>query len=635
MTIKIALAQIEILAGQPQGNLKTILETVAKAKKSKADILILPEMAIPGYMLGDLWEYEYFLHECEDCGRQLIEASDSICIIFGNVAINWNKKGEDGRVRKYNACFVAQNKKLIYGNMPYPFYIKTTLPNYRQFEDSRHFYSNTALAYELGKSPDELISPYNVTIKGEKISLGCMICEDGWMNYHPVKQPDVLAQRQPDIFINISSSPYHLGKNTLRQQNFSSLCQKNQLPLLYLNHTGIQDTGKNIYAYDGASCVYDKEGQVIGNCQNFEQELLYVDYDTKSKTFSTNQTIENQSSEVEKIFTTIKYSLTNFLKQNNITKMTVGLSGGIDSAVSAAIYTHILGPKNVLLINMPGKYNSNTTIGLAKQLAQNLDANYAVIPVEKSIKLTTTQVQLIDIEGKKLSLSDFALENVQARDRSSRILAAAASAFGSPFSCNSNKSEITVGYGTFYGDLAGAVAILGDLWKHQVYALGHYLNEEIFAQPVIPEEVFKIMPSAELSPEQTIGTGGDPLCYPYHDYLFKSFTERKLSPVEISLAYKEEALEAEIGCEEGLVAKLFPTDADFFADLEKWWLLMGGLAIAKRIQSPPIIAVSSSVFGSERREAQILPSLPMEYLKIKKSILKNSSAILEQRKISK
>lgn len=622
MKIRMALAQINILPGQPKENAEKMLDFLQQAKKQAADVVVFPELAIPGYLVGDLWEYEYFLRECEKYGQKIIGQSTDICVIFGNIAVDWKKHGEDGRVRKYNACFVAQNGKLVQSNLPYPFYVKTALPNYRQFEDSRHFFGNTALAYELGKQPEQLIQPFKVKINGEEIALGCMICEDGWTDFYPVNPPKILAEKAVDIFINISSSPYYLGKNNLRHKIFSNLSKQTDTALIYLNHTGVQNNGKNIYSYDGASCLYDKQGQLCASCPNFEEQLLLFSFNKGSYQFQPKYKQPNSENETEQLYTSLKYSLESFLQQNKIEKITIGLSGGIDSAVSAAFFTHILGPQNVLLINMPGEHNSQTTIGLASELAKNLGANYATIPIEESVELTNKQISSILIGRKKLTLSDFALENVQARDRSSRILSATAAAFGGIFSCNANKSEITIGYGTFYGDLAGAIAPLGDLWKHQVYALGHYLNEKVFAKKVIPQGIFDIMPSAELSPSQTVGTGGDPLYYPYHDYLFKAFVEDKLSPVEISLAFQKGALEEKLGCEKGLVKKLFTNNEDFFADLEKWWLSLNGLAVAKRIQSPPIIAVSAKAFGFERRETQIPTALPEEYIAIKNQILK-------------
>ena len=216
------------------------------------------------------------------------------------------------------------------------------------------------------------------------------------------------------------------------------------------------------------------------------------------------------------------------------------------------------------------------------------------------------------------------MENIQARDRGARVLAGLAAAFGGAFSCNSNKTEITVGYATFYGDICGLVAPIGDLWKHEVYALGYYLNDKVFKREVIPAEIFAMRPSAELSPEQTVGTGGDPLVYPYHDKLFALFVESwyKASPAGILRHYADGTLPQLLGCQPELIAETFKDAASFIADLERWWKLFCGLSVAKRIQAPPIISISRRAYGYDHREAQLIPYFPLEYQKLKNELLK-------------
>jgi len=224
-----------------------------------------------------------------------------------------------------------------------------------------------------------------------------------------------------------------------------------------------------------------------------------------------------------------------------------------------------------------------------------------------------------------LTLTELVKENIQARDRGARILAAASAAFGGAFSCNSNKSEITVGYATFYGDICGAVAMIGDLWKHQVYALGRYLNEVIFKREVIPDNIFSIRPSAELNPNQTVGKGGDPLIYPYHDYLFSSFVENwhKATPADVLRWYKDGTLAKKIGCDEEIIKASFPTAESFINDLERWWKLFAGFSVAKRIQAPPIISMTKRSYGYDHREAQLSPYFSREYYKLKDELLNN------------
>ena len=326
---------------------------------------------------------------------------------------------------------------------------------------------------------------------------------------------------------------------------------------------------------------------------------------------------------IDSIFSCLHYGVQHFLAQTGLSKIVIGVSGGIDSAVAAALYAHVLSPENVLLINMPSQFNSTTTINLARRLAENLGCRYADIPINDSVALTIRQM-----ETAGLTLSSFMRENVQARDRSSRILAAAAASFGGAFTCNANKSELTVGYCTLYGDESGFLAALADLWKHQVYELGHWLNEHIYKSQVIPAEVFSIVPSAELSHDQDVDAGkGDPLIYPYHDFLFRAFVERwqRATPEDLLTWYAEGSLEKNIGCEPGLTAKIFPTIVDFIVDLERWWKLYTGMGVAKRIQAPPVLAVSRRSFGFDHREAQNPVHFTRGYLQLKNHLLNQNN----------
>jgi NAD+ synthase (glutamine-hydrolysing) len=199
-----------------------------------------------------------------------------------------------------------------------------------------------------------------------------------------------------------------------------------------------------------------------------------------------------------------------------------------------------------------------------------------------------------------------------------------AAAFGGGFTCNANKSEMTVGYSTLYGDLAGFLAALADLWKHQVYALAEYLNTQVYEREVLPQEIMDLVPSAELSPDQDVDRGkGDPIIYPYHDYLFRAFMERwnRSTPEDILTWYAEGMLEEQIGCQPGLVRQLFPGPEEFTADLERWWKLYTGMAVAKRIQAPPVLAVSRRVYGFDHREAQNQTHFTAKYLELKKKLL--------------
>ena len=627
--LRIALAQMRVIPGHPSRNTETMLRMITKAKQQDADLVVFPEMAISGYLLGDTWEQTSFLEDCEECGREIIAASKEVAVIFGNVAVDWTKKNNDGRVRKYNAFFIAQDGRLVAPDaMPYPFAVKTLMPNYREFDDTRHFFSLQKLAKELGVATENLISPVRLSVHDREYAFGCLLCEDGWSDDYGLSPMKILREKdRPDFFVNISSSPYTLGKNAKRHRVFSRLAAEAGAPLFYVNNVGVQNNGKTIYTFDGSNAAYDARGVLRLSGAPYEEAIYVFDLETLSERKPV--TIAEEP-EAAYIFRALSYGVRLFLESIGMKRVVVGASGGIDSAVAAALYARVLPPENLLLVNMPSVYNSETTKGLARRLAENLGCRYATIPIQPSVELTIRQLESATVENlfdgttEQLSVSSFMAENIQARDRSARVLAGLAAAFGGGFTCNANKAETTVGYSTLYGDQSGFLSALADLWKYQVYDLARYLNESVYKREVIPQETIDIVPSAELSDQQNVDKGqGDPLRYPYHDYLFRSFVERwqKATPQDILEWYAEGTLEKELGCAPGLVAKYFPTAKDFIDDLERWWNQFSGLAVAKRIQAPPVLAVSRRAFGFDHRESQNGPYYTKKYKTLKSKLL--------------
>lgn len=631
--MKIALSQFEIIPSMPTNNAARIINYIEEAKNSKADMIIFPELAISGYLIGDMWESESFIRECEELGEEIIKASKDIFVIFGNVAVDRNKKNFDGRVRKYNALFLAKDEKLIknpYSKIPYPFIIKTLLPNYKEFEDTRHFFSLKDFIFEntLEDNFDlkEYFNPVKININGEKINLGLTICEDAWSSNYNLSPIDILNEKT-DLFINISSSPYTLIKDTKRHKMYSDISKKYNKPLIYVNNVGIQNNGKTVYTFDGGSSAYDNNGNIIFASNRYEERLYYIEMNLTKKEFPKAIKI-NEENEYKLIYDTIIYGIRKFTKLIGINKVVIGVSGGIDSALSSAVYVNAIGKDNVLLVNMPSRFNSNTTKNLAKTLAENLGCAYMVVPIQESVDFTIKQIETCKIikdgEESFLKVSSFIAENIQARDRSSRILSGLAASFGGVFTCNANKTETMVGYSTLYGDGAGFFAALADLWKYQIYELAKYINKNIFKKEIIPEGSINIIPSAELSNAQAVDEGkGDPIKYDYHDYLFKTLMEswNRILPEDILQMYIDEVLEEKIGCEKGIIKKYFKSDLEFIEDLEKWWRQYMGMAISKRIQAPPILAISRRAFGFGNRESQNRVYYTSKYLYLKNKLL--------------
>jgi NAD+ synthase (glutamine-hydrolysing) len=622
--MKIQISQMEVKPGHPSVNLAKMLSIIDLAKKESVDLVIFSELCIPGYLLGDLWEMEDFLKDCEKCGDEIRLASKGISIIFGNIAIDPFKINEDGRIRKYNALFFAEDQKFLAPkNFHYPFTIKTLLPNYREFDDSRYFYSLEKLANEMDAKLENLLNPF----PSKYGNFACILCEDGWDTDYHYSPLEFLSKKAPDIIVNISCSPFTLNKNDKRNRTFSKQASKYQLPIIYVNNVGIQNNGKTIFTFDGHSTIYHPNGT---------NETLLPPFQEINKTFIYQKNdgisiapIQSNDSEIKQIFQCIEYGTKLFLKQLGINKVVIGLSGGIDSAVAAALYGTILKKEDILLVNMPSQFNAELTKNLALELATNLGCFYSKIPIDESVALSKKQIDQLIISSpdkkltKTLQLTSFALENIQARDRSSRILSALSAAFGGGFTTNANKTETTVGYSTLYGDHAGFLANLADLWKYHVYELGTYLNEQVYGKEIIPQGIFTVVPSAELSEKQDVTKGlGDPIVYEYHDRLFKSWVERwvRATPETILHWYQNGTITKELQLLKP-IDQYFFTPKDFIDDLERWWNLYQGMAIAKRIQAPPILAVTKRAFGFDHRESQCGVYYTTNYHKLKNQIL--------------
>lgn len=624
--LNIQTAQLHILPGQIRDNFKTIEKEIAIAKEQGADLLVLPEMCLTGYLIGDLWDQTAFLKECEAYNEKIAAVSQGLAIIWGSCAVDWTKHQDDGRVRKYNAAFAAMDGHFLKTVSRRPYIIKTLLPNYRQFDDRRYFTSALEEAQEEHIHGSDLNQPFRISFhEGRDIlHAGVLLCEDSWDENYPHHPMDILEQHGADLFLNLSSSPFTLGKNDKRHRMLSKAAARLRVPMLYVNHRGLQNNGKDCYTFDGMTAAYGTGGQLLGEAAPYAEARSVFTFRIETRTLTPKKPMPPHTGDM--LLPALRYGVSEFLSAIHVEKVVIGVSGGIDSAVNAALYRSILPEGSVLLVNTPTRFNSETTKNLAKTLADNLDSPYVTIPIGHFVDETVAALDGLSIsagqENQTLHLTSFMQENIQARDRSARILSALSAAFGGIFTCNANKTEFSVGYATLYGDMAGALAATADLWKHQVYALGRALNDW-YGSAVIPEGIFTVKPSAELSDAQAVDKGlGDPMIYDYHDYLLRSFIEpwERKTPEDILRWYAEGTLEKEIGTPLS-VKSLFPNAKNFIQDLEKWWNLFAGFAVAKRIQSPPLIALSRRPYGYDLRESQLLPYYTDGYIALKSKLL--------------
>ncbi len=415
--------------------------------------------------------------------------------------------------------------------------------------------------------------------------------------------------------------PYVHGQVASFRKSLQDAAREHRRAVAYVNAVSAGNAGKSWRAFDGRGLLVAPSGDLVAELPAFEPAVRVVDSESAGR-------VEPKPETIADLHAAIALQTRTMMEVCGIRNVVVGASGGIDSSVVAALMAKIVPPERMLLVNMPSRHNSATTKGIARRLAENLGTWFAEIPIEPSVELTVAQFGSCELrrggESRKLELTPALLENVQARDRGSRVLAAAAAAFGGVFTCNGNKAECTVGYATIMGDLSGFFAPIADLWKHEVYALGRFLNESVHGFEAIPRETFEIPPSAELSPAQAVEEGkGDPIVYPYHDFLFRWWTESEERPGPLATLerYASKTLEKTIGAESGIVDRLFPDAASFAADLERWWTLFCGMGSAKRSFAPPLASVSPWAFGSERSESALRPFFPQKYVELKKSLL--------------
>lgn len=612
--MKIALAQLLVTPGQPSKNFERMQRLIEQARVAQCDIIAFPEMAVSGYVLGDLWldnDYQQLVQTFND---QIKALSHDIGIIWGNLWTPMDtpiKRGTDGRSIRFNTAFFAYKGEWVARETDfYPgHYVKHLMPDYRVFDDHRYFHSAAELPYQ----DYPFAQPFIFRHQGTTHRIGIEICEDLWSDDYQVNVSKLYKERGADLVINISSSPWTLNKEKARHRYLHSHAS---LPLLYINACGVQNNGKNVLIFDGGSSVYNASGICIASANEYgEEQLLITDLIA----------VNSNTSPVDKLRVLLTRSIKLFDEQNFNQKMpwVIGLSGGIDSSVNAALLVSALGKERVIGYNLATKYNSKTTISNAERVAQALDIPLLLGDIEGIVNTTK---QALSSQFGYETLTVLTQENLQARTRG-LLLTTFAQIVNGVVCNNGNKLEIALGYCTLYGDTIGALSPLGDLTKVQIGELATQLNL-LFNKEVVPTNLIPLVsktgikwvtaPSAELKENQI-----DPMKWGYHDWLlnyYLTFPQRRIE--SFMEMYLNESLPEEVVP----YIRLYGLDsASAFIDDLEWFLKLIELSVFKRIQMPPIVMVSRGAFGFDYRESQLRIEKSAHYVKLREQILLKST----------
>lgn len=567
--VRIGLAQINARVGDIEGNLNKILGYISSAKSSGVDILCFPELSVTGYPPEDLLLKPGFINDSIKTLDRIRKESGNITVIAGF---------PDSKDDIYNAAAIFHDKKLI------DVYHKRYLPNYGVFDENRYFQSgHRAPVYKIGE-----------------VVFGVNVCEDIWYPGDPTRRQALLGDAQ--IIINISSSPYHASKVEARERMLRTRARDNSVNVVFCNMVGGQDE----LVFDGHSVVIGESGDVIARAKPFEEDLLITDINV-NKVFRSRihdprrrkeryaleahsekaeiieiepkkavktlkpkvePRIEPFYSKDEEIFKALVLGTRDYVTKNGFEKVAIGLSGGIDSALVAAVAVEALGKKNVMGVTMPSLYSSKGSVTDSEKLASNLGVELINVPIKDTFK--SYNEMLSDVfKGTKPDITE---ENIQARIRGN-ILMALSNKFGWLILTTGNKSEMSVGYCTLYGDMAGGFAVIKDVPKTVVYGLSEFYNSSS-GKEIIPGSILTKPPSAELRPDQLDTDSLPP--YEVLDPILKAYVEDDLSADEIvSQGYKL-----------SLVRRIIK-----LVDLNEY----------KRRQAPPGVKITARAFGKDRR----------------------------------
>ena len=551
--LRITGAQLSFTVGAIQENKSKILNTLEEAEKINSDIVVFPELCVTGYPPEDLLLRESFVGKNFAVLEEIAEFSGRTSGVIGFVDRSLEEQTMDNVDRNItNAAAIVQN-----GDVK-GIYHKCYLPNYSVFDEARYF--------AKGTKPEEIFWY-------EDIAVGINICEDIWINNGPAEEQ---VKKGASLIININASPFDINKTESRKVNVRDKAKKLKVPILYLNMVGGQDE----LVFDGGSFLVDAEGNIIYEARQFSEEIFSFDLELEIKNVkSENKLIVNEKksdlpplktsdslSELESMYAALKMGLSDYVEKNNFKKVLVGLSGGIDSALTATIAVDALTSDNVIGVAMPSKFNPKSSLEDAKELADNLNIELKTVNIEETAEKFRNLLK-DNLDDDLKSVVD---ENIQSRIRGN-ILMGLSNQLGAMVVSTGNKSEMAVGYSTLYGDLVGGFALLKDVYKTEVYKLSDYRNS---ISKVIPQNIIEKKPSAELSEDQY-----DSDSLPEYDLL------DKILKMYIELDYSSE--------------KIINSDIDkevVFDILEKI-----DRNEYKRKQVAPGVKLTSRAFGKDRR----------------------------------
>jgi NAD+ synthetase len=538
--VKIALAQINPTVGDFTGNLEKIVSTSRRAADKGARLTVFSELAICGYPPADLLEKPSFLARCRQAVAELASATHDIpTAVMAGVALPAPPSAGKPAV---NAAVLIDGGHVVLEQH------KRLLPFYDVFDEQRYF------------SPS---GPQQV-VEIDGLRLAITICEDAWndKNFWPRRlyscdPMEELMRQNPSLHINLSSSPFWHSKRKIRRQMLKAIARRDGVPVLLCNQVG----GNDSLIFDGSSLAINARGELIAQAVSFEEDLVVVD------PFCAPQIADSPDDETEAAYRALVIGTRDYVRKCGFRKVLIALSGGIDSALVAAIATEALGPENVLGIGMPSPYSSAGSVDDSRQLAANLGIRFELIGISDLFKEYT---HALDPLFKGLS-PDLTEENIQSRIRGN-LLMALSNKFGALVLTTGNKSEMAVGYCTLYGDMVGALAVIGDLVKTRVYAICRWLNRE---RVIIPLPIIEKPPSAELRPDQKDTDSLPP--YETLDPIIEAYVERYETPEQISEAN------------------------GFSLDLVKHVVRLVERSEYKRQQAAPVLKVTSKSFGMGRR----------------------------------